>query len=275
MKLIDGKKIADDLTLKVRTEIEQLGFEPGLAVFLIGEDEASKLYVKLKEKASKEVGIDFHKYLIKETASEEEVLTAIDFINADDNVHAMLIQLPLPEGFDQQMIIDRMDPEKDVDGFHPQTLQAFLDEKSDFIPGLSLGIIRLIESTGEDLSGKEAVIVANSDVFSKPLIKLLAEKGMEVSTISPDEEDLEAITLDADILITAIGRPNFIKGSMIKDGAILIDVGTTKIGKRVVGDIDARDLTDRDVWITPVPGGVGPITVAMLLENTVKLAQKQ
>ncbi len=274
-KIIDGKKLASQITDHVKKEIEQLGFAPGLAVFLIGDDEASKLYVKLKERASKKVGIDFHKYLCEEETAQQDILEAIDFLNRDDHVNAILVQLPLPESFDEQTVIDKLDPSKDVDGFHPQTMRDFLSGKNDFIPGLSEGIVRLIESTNEPLQNKQAVIIANSEIFSQPLTKLLSDRGVKTSVVAPDDKQLAQTSVAADILITAVGRPEFIDASMIKEGSIVIDVGTTREDERVVGDVDFASVKKKAGYVTPVPGGVGPVTVAMLLENTVELAKRQ
>lgn len=273
-KVINGKKIADAIMHSVRQDIAKNKLTPGLAVFLIGDDEASKLYVSLKEKACKKVGIDFQSYICDNDMSQADIVASIDFLNKDNHINAILIQLPLPERFNTEEIINRMDTNKDVDGFHPQTLDKFLSGKSDFMPGLSLGIIRLIESTKTELTSKTAAIVANSDIFSKPLMKLLEGKGVKTITVSPDDKDLKEKT-KADILIVAVGRPKFITADMIKEGAIVIDVGTTKYGQRVVGDVDFENVKEKASWITPVPGGVGPMTITMLLSNTVLAAQKK
>lgn len=273
-KLIDGKKIADEIQRRVRKEVVDLNLVPGLAVFLIGDDEASRTYVKLKEKACKKIGIHFHKYLLDAKTPQQEIASAIDFINKDEMVDAILLQLPLPDGYDEQALINRIDPSKDVDGFHPQTLQNFLESKSDFIPGLSMGIIRLIESTGASLKGKQALIVANSDIFAAPLRKLLAERGMNVEVAHADDKTLTEKGQNADVLITAVGKPGIINGSNIKEGAIIIDVGTTKVKNEIKGDVDFASVKDRAGYVTPVPGGVGPVTVAMLIENTLKLAKQ-
>jgi len=277
MKIIDGKKIAKAIRLQVRKAIVESGLTPGLAVFLIGHDEASELYVKLKEKACKEVGIDFHKYLCEDNTCAADIKEAINFINADDHVQAILLQLPLPDDLDEQDLINSIDSKKDVDGFHPETLKHYLDGKSDFMPGLTMGILRLIESTGETLKAKQAVILANSKVFALPLEKALTDKGISVQILYGPKlpAGFKRITSTADILITALGKPKTIKGDMIKAGSILIDVGTTKMDSGLVGDIDAEDVSDKAAYLTPVPGGVGPVTVAMLLENTFNLANKQ
>jgi methylenetetrahydrofolate dehydrogenase (NADP+)/methenyltetrahydrofolate cyclohydrolase len=273
-QLIDGKAIAEDIEKQVRAEVVKLPFTPGLAVFMIGDDEASQVYIKLKEKACKKVGIDFHKYVCSDKTCLPDVVEAIKFLNKDEHIDAILVQLPLPAGFDEQEVIDTMDPAKDVDGFHPQTLKKFLGGQSDFIPGLSLGIIRLIESTKEKVSGKRALIIANSDIFAAPLKKLLEDRKAEVIVLSPDDKKLAATSQQADIVVIAIGRPNFLKKNMIKPGAILIDVGTTRLDDVLIGDVDLKDVKDKAGFVTPVPGGVGPVTVAMLLENTVKLAKR-
>jgi methylenetetrahydrofolate dehydrogenase (NADP+)/methenyltetrahydrofolate cyclohydrolase len=274
MTIIDGKLIAEQIQDQVRKEVLDLGFTPGLAVFLVGDDEASKTYVKLKEKACKETGIDFHKYLCHDKTDKTDLLEAIKFIGADHHVDGILVQLPLPEGFETQEVINAIDPLKDVDGFHPETLKKFLGGESDFLPGLSLGIIRLIESTKESLEGKKAVILANSEIFSSPLVKLLKDRRMDVEVIQADTKNIDTICSQADVLIVAIGRPGFVGADMVKDGAIVIDVGTTKVDGQLTGDVDYEAVSEKEGFITPVPGGVGPVTVAMLLENTVKLAKR-
>lgn len=273
-KIIDGKAIAEDIQKQVRRDIVEQGITPGLAVFLVGDDEASRLYVKLKEKACKRVGIDFHKYLCDKNVSVDEVVEAIQYINKDEHVDAILVQLPLPKKHDAKTVIDAIRPDKDVDGFHPETLKAFLSGEADFIPGLSLGIVRLIESTGETLRGKKAVILANSEIFSAPLQKLLQEHGLDVQVVGPSQKNLDTVTAEADVLVVAIGKPGFVGADMVKQGAIVIDVGTTKIDEEITGDVDFEAVKEKAGHITPVPGGVGPVTVAMLLENTVKLAKQ-
>ncbi len=273
-KIIDGKLLAEKIQEEVRQEVQRLGFTPGLAVFLVGDDEASKLYVKLKEKACKEVGIDFHKYLCTAETGASDLLEAIRFIDEDHHIDAILVQLPLPEGFDTQKVIDTIDPSKDVDGFHPETLKKFLSGKSDFLTGLSLGIVRLIESTQEELPGKKAVIIANSEIFSSPLVKLFTDRGLAVEVIAADDEQIDTKASQGDVLVVAIGRPGFVGADMVKEGAIVIDVGTTKVDSQITGDVDFDAVSEKAGYITPVPGGVGPVTVAMLLENTVKLAKR-
>lgn len=273
-KLIDGKTLAEKIMLDVRRDVVGLGYIPGLAVFLVGEDEPSKLYVKLKEKACKKVGIDFHKYEIEARVAPADLIEAVKFLDDDDHIDAILVQLPLPKGHDTQTVINAIKPSKDVDGFHPETVKKFLTSSSDFVPGLSLGIVRLVESTGETISGKQAVILANSDIFAAPLKKLLENRNMKVQVASSKTENLDTITSSADVLIVAIGKPGFVGADMVKAGAIVIDVGTTKVDEAVQGDVDFESVSEKAGHITPVPGGVGPVTVAMLLENTVRLAKQ-
>ena len=272
--IIDGKKIAVDMKTQVKEEIDRLGYAPGLAVFLIGQDEPSHLYVSLKEKACQQMGIDFHKYFADANVSQKEIIASIKFLNQDPNVDAILVQVPVPPPLDQQAIIEAIDPAKDVDGFHPQTVKHFLAGKTTFMPGLTQGIVRLIESTGEALNGKDAVVVAKSDIFFQPLEKALKEKGLSVKKVHPDASDLIKHMQGADVLITAIGKPHAVKADMIKKGAIVIDVGIAKVDGKTLGDVDFEDVRDKAGYVTPVPGGVGPVTVAMLLENTVRLAKK-
>ncbi len=274
--MIDGKKLAENIQVEISKKIFQKGIHPSLAVVLVGDDPASKLYVNLKKKASQKVGIDFHEYLLAEKSTEQEVLETIDFLNKDETVDAILIQLPLPEHLDTNKIIQAMDPAKDVDGFHPTSIKNFLEEQSGFVPGLALGIYKLIESTEEELDGKNATIVAKSDILYQPVAKLLNDQGVSTTIVRPDASNLKDETLKADILITACGQAFFIKEDMVKQGAIVIDVGTNKIDNDyIVGDVDYTPVFQKAKFITPVPGGVGPMTVAMLLYNTLQLAENK
>lgn len=271
-KIIDGKSISKDIQKEIGVGIAQNSYKPNLAVILIGEDEASKLYVELKKKACEKVGIEFHEYLMDKDVKIEYILETIDFLNKDKDIDAILIQLPLPEHLDTDKIIKAIDINKDVDGFHPDNINKLLENKNSFTPGLPLGIIKLLESTKENLENKQSVIVSKSDIFYKPLEKLLKDKKIKVKIIKPDDNKLSDIIKEADILITAIGKPFFIKKDMVKKDSIIIDIGTNKIDdKYTVGDIDYTGVFQKVGYITPVPGGVGPMTVAMLLHNTLKL----
>lgn len=274
-KIIDGKALASVIQQNLTEEIHKNNLHPELAVILVGNNPASRLYVNLKKKACQNAGIEFHEYLLDEDTNEEKILEVIDFLNKDKNVDAILVQLPLPKHLDADKIIQAMDPRKDVDGFHPVNIKKLLAGEGDFVPGLPLGIIKLLESTEENLDNKSAVIVAKNDIFFQPLTKVLADKNIKAQLVDPKNPALEKICSQADILIVAVGQAFFIKEAAIKKGAIVIDVGTNKISDgHVVGDVDYSAVFDKVSHITPVPGGVGPMTVAMLLYNTVQLHKK-
>lgn len=274
-KMIDGVSIAQDIQKQVANDIRENGLKPGLAVVLVGDDAPSHLYVSKKKKASKEVGIDFHLYLMEADSSQKKILEVIDFLNKDDQVDAILVQLPLPKHLDTDSIIKAIDPKKDVDGFHPENIKDFLADKALITPGLPLGVLRILEHTKEELTNKTALIVSKSDVFSKPMTKILTDRQVKVTTARPDDPELKNKCLASDILIVSCGKPFIIKGDMIKLDSIIIDIGTNKIDNSyVVGDVDYSAAYNKAKFITPVPGGVGPITVAMLLYNTLQLALK-
>lgn len=274
-KIIDGKILAQKIQQSLSEEIHKNNLHPELAVVLVGNDPASRLYVNLKKKACQSVGIEFHEYLLEEETSEKQILEVINFLNKDEKVDAILIQLPLPKHLETNKIISAIDPRKDVDGFHPANIKKLLAGQSDFVPGLPLGIIKLLEATEENLNDKSAVIVAKNDVFFQPLTRVLANKKIKAKLVDPKNPDLEKICSQADILIVAVGQAFFIKEAAIKKDAIVIDVGTNKISDgHVVGDVDYSAVFDKASHITPVPGGVGPMTVAMLLHNTVQLHKK-
>jgi methylenetetrahydrofolate dehydrogenase (NADP+) / methenyltetrahydrofolate cyclohydrolase len=273
-KLIDGKALAESIQQELKEEIITKNLKPNLAVVLVGDDSASQIYVNLKKKACHQAGIEFHEYLLDADCTEEHVLGVIDFLNKDNHIDAILIQLPLPKKFDTDKVIKAMSPAKDVDGFHPQNIEKFLTNQSGFVPGLSLGIFKLIVSTEENLQNKQAVIIAKSDIFYRPLAKLLNDQGATTTIAHPDDKDIKTKTSQADILVAAAGQPFFVTADMVKDNAIVIDVGTNKIDNNyVVGDVDYSAVFQKASHITPVPGGVGPMTVAMLLYNTVRLAE--
>ncbi len=274
-KIIDGKALAAEIQQNLVVDIKSNNLNPGLAVILIGSDPASRLYVNLKKKACEKIGIEFHEYLMPDNITESQVLETIEFLNKDELTDAILVQLPLPKHLNTDIIIQAIDPQKDVDGFHPENIKKLIAGTSDFIPGLALGIWKLIESTQENLNNKSAVIVAKSDVFFQPLTKVLADQNIQAQLVDPKNPELKKYTSNADILIVAIGQAFFIKEDMVKDQAIVIDVGTNKIdNNHIVGDVDYTAVFEKVSHITPVPGGVGPMTVAMLLYNTVQLHKK-
>ncbi len=266
--LINGRALADTLLLELKNKIKELSFTPTLGVILIGDDEASHLYVNLKIKAAEEVGIKVDKKILPKTISENEVLQIINDFNCRIDINGILIQLPLPDPFDENKIINAMSPAKDADGFHPTNLKLLTENKPYLIPGLVEGIIKLIEQPQLSLQNKTAVLLVNSEIFANPLKKILSEQGIISQVINQPNS---IILKTADIIVSALGQPNIIKSDDIKDGAIVIDVGTTKVNGRLQGDVDADSLNNRNIYLTPVPGGVGPMTVAMLLWNVYNL----
>lgn len=261
-KLIDGKKIADQILKDVKKQVSKLKKKPGLAAILIGDNPAAKLYLKLKEKACHKTGIDFHSYFLDKDCTEKQVLAVINFLNTNPDIQGIIIQLPLPEKFNTDKLIKTINSAKDVDGFHPQ---------SKIISPNILGIIELIKSTKVNLKGKNVIILSNSKIFAKPFKKLLPESKIEYLNPKSHISDLRSQISKANILIVAIGKAKFIKPNMIKKDAILIDVGINKVRGNIIGDVDSS--CDKICsWRSPVPGGVGPMTIAMLLKNLLKLS---
>ena len=275
MKKIDGKALATTVREQVKQEIADSGVKPKLAVLLVGEDAASHIYVNLKEKSAHEAGIETDIRRLPDTTSEQELRQIVETWNDNPSVDAILIQIPLPKNYDQEAIIQIMDPAKDVDGFHPSNVEALMAGTGDLFPPVHEGILRLIAATGVLINGGKAVIIANSEIFANPLNKLLSSAGCFVTKCGPEDYERE-ILQSADIIIVAVGRANFLKRDMIKSGACIIDVGTNRTAEgKVVGDVDVEDTKDIPGWLSPVPGGVGPMTVAMLLKNTLKLAKRR
>jgi len=275
MQRIDGNHLAETIRQDVKEDITASGLHPKLAVLLVGDDPASHLYVELKEKAAAETGIVTDIRRLSASASDEDLKGVIEAWNADETIHAILIQLPLPPGHDTDAIVATMDPRKDVDGFHPQNAAALLDGTATLFPPVHESILRLIASTPTDMRGAKAVIIANSETFSAPLERLLSTAGSSVETFNPNDID-RAVLQDADIIVIAVGRPRFLTRDMVKSGACVIDVGTNRLpDEKLVGDVDVENLGDVPGWLSPVPGGVGPLTVALLLKNTLELAKRQ
>ncbi|MBI3115021.1 MAG: bifunctional 5,10-methylenetetrahydrofolate dehydrogenase/5,10-methenyltetrahydrofolate cyclohydrolase [Candidatus Kerfeldbacteria bacterium] len=277
MQYLDGRTIARSINAALKQRIGAERIDAGLAAVLVGDDPASRLYVGLKEKACGEVGIRFQKRLFRADVDQPTVLDHLARLNADARIHAILVQLPLPRQLDEDRVIDAIDPRKDVDGFQLVNVQRFVRGEADALtPVLVKAIWRLLEVAGEPLAGKRAAIVSNAPVFAEPIIAMLKRSGVAGEYVRPKagSRRLKATTV-SDILIVALGRPNAITNRDIKPGAIIIDVGTTQIGSRMVGDVDATSVQSKAAWLTPVPGGVGPVTVACLLENVVELAERQ
>jgi methylenetetrahydrofolate dehydrogenase (NADP+) / methenyltetrahydrofolate cyclohydrolase len=276
-QLIDGKKVSAEIREGLKKDIADVkaqGIDPCLAVVLVGENPASKKYVSSKEKTCAELGIISIAHKIPETTTQQDLLRLVDDLNNDKKVHGILIQLPLPKGLDEKQIMHRIAPEKDVDGFGPQSLGKLLLDEKGFLPCTPYGAIKMLEAYGIDPSGKHAVVLGRSVIVGKPLALLLLRKNATVTICHSKTKNLREECLRADILCVAIGKPKFVKGDWIKEGSAVVDVGinVTEEGK-LVGDVDFEAAAERAGYITPVPGGVGPMTIAMLMFNTVQAAK--
>ncbi len=269
-QIINGKLLARKIRKEVKQRIDQMDKRPGLAVILVGNDPASHTYVGIKEKACAEVGINSEKYLYFATEPEEKIIKKIKELNAREDINGILVQLPLPN-MDEDKVIAAINPKKDIDGFHPENLAKLNTGEPAFISPVALGVMKLIESTGRPIGGLKAVIVA-SDLFARPIVKLLEDQDVRAEVIRGTDPKLAEKTKHADILISAVGKPGLITGEMIQEGAIVIDIGTTKVDGKLKGDIDFETAEPLAGWITPVPGGVGPMTVAYLMVNVLKAA---
>jgi len=274
-RIIEGIALADEIRHEVQEQIQKLKIAPGLAVLLVGHNPASELYVRLKQRAAHEAGIIFSLYRFDEKVKEAELFETIDWLNRDNDIHAILIQLPLPPRFDTDTVIRAIDPKKDADGFHPDNVTAYLSDTGVCAPGLAMGIMQLIQSTGQNIAQKSALIIARDSVFTKTLSHTLKAFGVTASVAGPDDEKMPAAARAADILITAIGKPGAITAAQVKSNSIIIDVGITRQGNKTVGDVDFESCGKKAGWITPVPGGVGPMTVAALLKSVLALAREQ
>lgn len=280
-RIIDGKAIAAEVRAEVKDEAEVLaekGITPGLATVLVGDDPASHIYVKAKRKACAEVGIKAWDHDLSASIADDELYDLVQKLNSDESVHGILVQLPLPEHIDDQRILDAVLPTKDADGFHPFNLGRLLTGATVVSPATPAGIQQLLLRSGIETAGAEVVIVGRSNIVGKPLAALLVQKGpganATVTVCHTQTRDLEAHTLRADILVAAIGKAHAISGQMVREGATVIDVGVNRTESGLVGDVDFEAARERASAITPVPGGVGPMTIAMLLRNVVALAER-
>jgi methylenetetrahydrofolate dehydrogenase (NADP+)/methenyltetrahydrofolate cyclohydrolase len=276
---IDGKAIAQqkraDIAKEV-TELKKRGVIPGLAVILVGAAPASEIYVRNKHKACNEVGIYSKEIHLGEETNEEELLALIDELNLDPNIDGILVQLPLPKQIDSDKVIQKISPKKDVDGFHPMNVGALATGQDGFVSCTPLGIMELIKSTGIDIAGKEAVVIGRSNIVGKPVFHLLLKENATVTICHSRTKNLPEVCRRADIVVAAIGRPEMITADYIKEGAVVIDVGINRLPTgKVVGDVAYGEVAPKASFITPVPGGVGPMTITMLLFNTLKSAQKR
>jgi methylenetetrahydrofolate dehydrogenase (NADP+)/methenyltetrahydrofolate cyclohydrolase len=276
--IIDGKQIAQGLRSdwKLRADrLNALGLAPGLAVVLVGDNPASQVYVRNKIRACREIGIRSEEHMLASDSPLASVLALIDRLNADGAVHGILVQLPLPPQLAPQAVIERISPAKDVDGLHPANLGSLLSGHPRFLPCTPAGIMEMLRTTGLDLAGKEAVVVGRSNIVGKPLALLLLQAGATVTQCHSQTRNLAQHTRRADVLVCAIGKPQAIGGDMIKAGAAVIDVGINRTSEgKLVGDVDYSAALQRAGWITPVPGGVGPMTIAMLMRNAILATER-
>lgn len=275
-KLLMGKEVSARIKAELKTEVENLkkeGINPGLAVIIVGEDPASQVYVRNKERACEECGIYSEKYALTAETTQEELLKLIDELNNKSSISGILVQLPVPKHIDEKTIINAIAPNKDVDAFHPVNVGKIMVGNYDFVPCTPAGVMELIKESGIDVSGKECVIVGRSNIVGKPQAMLLLHQNGTVTICHSKTKNLAEKTKNADILVAAVGIPNFIKGDMIKEGAVVIDVGINRLeNKKLCGDVEFESAEKVAGAITPVPGGVGPMTIAMLMKNTVKAA---
>lgn len=279
MNIIDGKAVSKKVKEDVKAECEQLkakGVTPGLAVIIVGDDPASQVYVHNKEVACEACGFYSVKYALPAETTQDELNALIDKLNKDDKINGILCQLPLPSHLDDKEVINRIDPLKDVDAFHPVNVGAIMIDDYNYLPCTPAGVMELIHSTGVDVSGKKAVVMGRSNIVGKPMAMLLLHENATVEITHSRTQNLADITKEADILVAAIGKAKFVKADMVKDGAVVIDVGMNRDENgKLCGDVDFENVKDKCSFITPVPGGVGPMTIAMLMKNTLTAAKIQ
>ncbi len=277
-KIIDGKAVSQSVKDRIKEQAAQLkekyGVTAGLAVIIVGDDPASRIYVNNKKKACEYVGFDSYEYALPEETTESELLELINKLNNDEKIDGILCQLPLPKHIDENVIINNISPNKDVDAFHPVNVGKIMIGDYSFLPCTPAGVMELIASTGVDVKGKECVVVGRSNIVGKPMSMLLLHKSGTVTICHSKTKDLKAECKRADILVAAVGVPNLIKGDMIKEGAVVIDVGMNRLENgKLCGDVEFETASKAAGYITPVPGGVGPMTIAMLMQNTLTAAK--
>ena len=279
MAIIDGKAVSRTVREQVAAETAQLkekGIVPGLAVIIVGEDPASQVYVNNKEKACAEVGFFSEKFALPESTTQQELNALVEELNARKDINGILCQLPLPAHLNDKEVINLISPEKDVDAFHPVNVGAIMIGDYNFLPCTPAGVMELIHSTGVDISGKKAVVIGRSNIVGKPMAMLLLHENATVEITHSKTKNLSEITSQADILVAAIGKAKFVTADMIKEGAVVIDVGMNRDENgKLCGDVDFASAADKCSFITPVPGGVGPMTISMLMKNTLTAAKLQ
>lgn len=277
--IIDGKSLALTLRETITREVQDLnqmcGITPGLAAVLVGDDPASAVYVKNKKLACEKAGIYPQEHRLPASTTQKDLLDLIAQMNADTRIHGILVQLPLPPHIDTKMILQAVSPEKDADGFHPVNVGRLVEGDPVFVPCTPKGVIHMIDSTGEAIAGKRAVVIGRSNIVGKPVAMLLLHRHATVTICHSRTKDLPEVVREADIVIAAIGKPHFVTADMVKTGAMVIDVGINRLADgKLVGDVDFDPVKERAGWLTPVPGGVGPMTIAMLLQNTLESAKR-
>lgn len=277
-RVIDGKAIAKEIRQEINDEVARFvserGFAPGLAVVLVGNDPASETYVKSKAKGCKEVGMYSEVHKLPAETTQSELVELVTRLNADPKIHGILVQLPLPPQIDEKAILNLIDPRKDVDGFHPVNVGKLMIGERALVPCTPAGCIELIERSGTEIAGKNAVVIGRSNIVGKPVAMLLLHKNATVTICHSKTRNLKEVCRSADILVVAIGRPKFVTADMVKPGAVVIDVGINRVDGTLVGDVDYDAAAAVAGAITPVPGGVGPMTITMLLKNTLQAARE-
>lgn len=276
VKIIDGKAISAAVKEQVRAEIERDNLNVGLAVVIVGDDPASRVYVNNKKKACEFCGIKSFEYALPADCTEEQLLELVDTLNADSAVNGILVQLPLPAHLDEKRVIERISPLKDVDAFHESNVGKIMIGNHSFLPCTPAGCMELIHSTGIEVAGKECVVIGRSNIVGKPMAMLLLHENGTVTICHSKTKNLTEVCRRADILVAAVGRANFVTADMVKEGAVVIDVGINRLENgKLCGDVKFDEVSEKAGWITPVPGGVGPMTIAMLMRNTVTACRIQ
>ncbi|MGN0613820.1 MAG: bifunctional methylenetetrahydrofolate dehydrogenase/methenyltetrahydrofolate cyclohydrolase FolD [Porcipelethomonas sp.] len=278
--LINGKEVSASVKERVKSETEKFiaekGIKPGLAVVIVGNDPASRVYVNSKKKACTEVGFESYEYALPEETTQEQLLELVEKLNNDPKVNGILCQLPLPEHIDENAVINAIIAEKDVDAFHPFNVGKIMIGDFAFLPCTPAGVMELIDSTGTEISGKNCVVIGRSNIVGKPMAMLLLHRSGTVTICHSKTKNLAEICRNADILVAAVGRANFVTADMVKEGAVVIDVGMNRLENgKLCGDVDFENVEKKASYITPVPGGVGPMTIAMLMKNTLTAARLQ
>lgn len=276
--IIDGKLVSAAVKERVAAEVKELnqkGISVCLAVILVGSDPASQIYVANKKKACEQLGIISKEYLLPETTTQDELLTLVNKLNADASVNGILCQLPLPKGLDEKIVIEAIDPNKDVDAFHPVNVGRIMIGDYDFLPCTPAGVMEMLAYYNIDVCGKECVVIGRSNIVGKPMGMLLLHKNGTVTIAHSKTKDLSEVTRRADILVAAVGKAKFVTADMIKEGAVVIDVGMNRADGKLCGDVDFDAVSEKASYITPVPGGVGPMTIATLMQNTLTAAKRQ